>query len=72
VIHLKAPGRRQSKVEMFEGDGCVYAGTEVEHWREAFSADGYIQLFLHFIATQGPNYPTHAFDGRPRLGAGYR
>jgi hypothetical protein len=72
VIHLKAPDRRQDKVAMLEGDGCVYAGTEVEHWREPFTVDGYIQLFLHFIATKGANYPTHAFDGRPRLGARYR
>ncbi len=72
VIHLKAPNRKESKAEMFEGDGCIYAGTEVEHWRKPFSADGYIQLFLHFIATHGPNYPAHAFDGRPRLGAAYR
>ncbi len=69
IIHLKPPNLNEIKVEMFEGDGCVYAGTEVEHWREPFRTGGYIQLFLHFIAKRGRNYPALLFDGRARLGA---
>ena len=71
VVHLKAPNLKQTKVEMFEGDGCVYAGTEVEHWRERFRVGGYIQLFLHFIAKGGRNYPKLMFDGRECLGASF-
>jgi hypothetical protein len=71
VVHLKPPNFDETKVEMFEGDGCVYAGTEVEHWRERFRVGGYIQLFLHFIAKHGRNYPKLMFDGRECLGAGY-
>jgi len=70
VVHLKPPNFDETKVEMFEGDGCVYAGTEVEHWRERFRVGGYIQLFLHFIAKHGRNYPKLMFDGRKCLGAG--
>ena len=69
VMYLKPPHAKEAKVEMREGDGCVYAGTEVEHWRERFRVDGYIQLFLHFIARHGPHYPKLLFDGRERLGA---
>ena len=72
VIHLKAPDARETRVEMREGDGCVYAGTEVEHWRERFRVDGYIQLFLHFVSKRGRNYPKLVFDGRECLGAEYR
>ena len=72
VVHLKPPKADETKVEMFEGDGCVYAGTEVEHWRERFRAGGYIQLFLHFIAKHGRNYPKLRFDGRECLGAAPR
>jgi hypothetical protein len=68
VIHLKPPGLKETKVEMLEGDGCVYAGIEVEHWRERFRVDGYIQLFLHFISRRGPYYPKLLFDGREGLG----
>jgi len=70
VVRLKPPNFDETKVEMFEGDGCVYAGTEVEHWRERFRVGGYIQLFLHFIAKHGRNYPKQMFDGRECLGAG--
>jgi hypothetical protein len=70
VVFLKPPDFKEIKVEMFEGDGCVYAGTEVEHWRERFRIGGYIQLFLHFIAKHGRNYPKLVFDGRECLGAG--
>ena len=68
VMYLKAPHAKEAKVEMLEGDGCIYAGTEVEHWRKRFRVDGYIQLFLHFVARGGPHYPDLLFDGRERLG----
>jgi hypothetical protein len=68
VMYLKPHGAEETRVEMREGDGCVYAGSEVEHWRKRFRVDGYIQLFLHFIARRGPHYPELLFDGRERLG----
>ena len=68
VMYLKPPHAKEAKVEMLEGDGCVYSGTEVEHWRKRFRVEGYIQLFLHFIAQRGPHYPDLLFDGRDRLG----
>src|SRR3989442_250174 len=71
VLHLKPPKFNETKVEMFEGDACVYAGTEVEHWRERFRIGGYIQLFLHFVAKHSPNYPKLMFDGRECLGADF-
>lgn len=69
LIRLKAPGASEVKVEMWEGDGCVYAGTEVEHWRDKFRVRGYTQLFLHFITRRGRHYPALVFDGRERLGS---
>ncbi len=72
VMYLKAPHGKEAKVEMLEGDGCIYAGTEVEHWRKQFRVDGYIQLFLHFVARRGPHYPDLLFDGRERLGSTVR
>lgn len=68
VLFLKAPDGKVKKIEMREGDGCVYAGTELEHWRERFRVGGYTQLFLHFISRRGPNYPALLYDGREGLG----
>lgn len=72
IMYLKPPHAEEAKVEMLEGDGCVYAGPEVEHWRNRFRVGGYIQLFLHFIARRGPHYPKLLFDGRERLGTEVR
>jgi hypothetical protein len=72
VLFLKPPDAEETSVEMLEGDGCVYAGNEVEHWREPFQVDGYIQLFLHFIPKQSRHYPKMMFDGRRCLGAIYQ
>jgi hypothetical protein len=69
VIHLQSPSSNDTEVKMLEGDACVYAGCEVEHWRERFRVGGYIQLFLHFITKRGENYPALLFDGRECLGA---
>ena len=68
IVYLKPPNARATKVAMREGDGCIYAGAEIEHWRERFQVDGYVQLFLHFISKSGPYYPEHLFDGRRCLG----
>ena len=68
-MYLKAPHAKETKVEMLEGDGCIYAGTEVEHWRDKFRVSGYAQLFLHFIRRRGRHYPELVFDGRERLGS---
>jgi hypothetical protein len=68
VVYFKSANSHVTKVAMREGDGCIYAGAELEHWRDRFKTDGYIQLFLHFISKSGPYYPEHLFDGRPFLG----
>jgi hypothetical protein len=69
VIYLKPPNSRTKKIAMREGDGCVYAGAEIEHWRDRFRVDGYIQLFLHFISKSGPHFPDYLYDGRQFLGS---
>ena len=71
VLHVKPPNMPEATVEMFEGDGCVYAGIEVEHWRDSIPEDGYIQLFLHFIDRHGEHFPELTYDKRRYLGAPY-
>jgi hypothetical protein len=68
TIYLKPPCSNEIKVEMFEGDGCIYVGTQVEHWRDPFDIEGYIQLFLHYIRKDNPDYARLVYDGREFLG----
>jgi hypothetical protein len=69
TLYLKPPQKKEVKVEMWEGDGCIYAGVEVEHWRDPFPSDGYTQLFLHFISKTGKYFPEQLYDKRGHLGS---
>lgn len=48
------------------GDGVIYRGTEIEHWREAFAGDSAAQVFLHYVDQAGP-HAAWRFDKRPGL-----
>jgi hypothetical protein len=57
-------------VNLKPGDGVIYRGCEVEHWRDMFVApegSWQTQVFLHYVDAKGPNYKCE-FDGRPDLG----
>jgi len=53
------------KVLLHPGDMLIYKGCELEHWREAFTGEYCVQVFLHYNR-QGKN--DNEFDGRPFLG----
>jgi PKHD-type hydroxylase len=48
-------------IYMEQGDALLYKGCEVEHHRKIFEGDEYIQIFLHYVNTDGP-YKDHVFD----------
>lgn len=48
-------------LNLMPGDGCVYEGCKVEHWRETFKGEEYVQIFLHYVDADGP-YKSQAFD----------
>lgn len=57
-----------TRIDMAEGDGVVYKGCDIEHWRN--KCDGPVnyysgQVFLHFVDANGP-YVAHAGDNSVR------
>ena len=54
-------------LELNPGDGAVYLGCEVEHWREEFKGDWCSQVFLHYVDKNGP-YKSHYKDQRIHFG----
>ena len=50
-----------TKVNQNPGDGVVYKGCEIDHWREAFEGDEYTQVFLHYVDVNGP-HKDHQYD----------
>jgi PKHD-type hydroxylase len=43
------------------GDGVLYKGCEIEHWRPEFTGDEYVQVFLHYVDSDGP-HKEHVYD----------
>jgi hypothetical protein len=58
--------RKTIKIDLNAGDGLIYLGCEVEHWREKFEGQYIVQTFLHYnnASSKKPNL----WDGRPHLG----
>lgn len=49
------------------GDGLIYAGPLVKHWREPLESNAYVQAFFHYVYADGPN-ASLKFDGRAAIG----
>ena len=56
------------RVDLKIGDMLIYAGCELEHWREIFQGNICSQVFLHYNHAHGPFAVTNLFDKRPMLG----
>lgn len=55
------------KILLEPGQGCIYSGCELYHWREPIECDWMMQTFFHYVRANGP-FKDHLFDGRPVLG----
>jgi hypothetical protein len=58
----------KKEITLNPGDGIVYMGEKLVHWRNKFTGDHCAQAFLHYIDIDGPHYPEHAYDKRPNIG----
>lgn len=57
-------------VTMSPGDGVIYRGCELTHWREQLEVpegSWHVQAFFHYVDANGPN-ATSKFDSRPYIG----
>lgn len=53
-------------VELHSGQGILYQGCKIAHWREPFAGSEQYQLFLHYVLADGPNAHL-ANDNREKL-----
>tara|TARA_R110002051_G_scaffold114128_1_gene186686 strand:+ start:1489 stop:2043 length:555 start_codon:yes stop_codon:yes gene_type:complete len=42
------------KIDLNPGDGVLYRGCELSHWRSKFKGDEHIQIFVHYVDKYGP------------------
>lgn len=50
------------KLKLNDGDAVIYKGCDLEHWREHFTGDYQIQVFLHYVDANG-KYKNFKDDG---------
>lgn len=63
------PNAKPSSYLTKPGDAVVYEGCNYSHWREPYDGEKCMQVFLHYIRTNG-QYKAFALDGRKYLGQG--
>lgn len=49
-----------------KGDGVIYKGCEIPHWRDKYKGEWQTQAFFHFVDAEG-DHKDHAFDKRRGL-----
>jgi len=69
VKEIHRPGAPKGiQVDLKVGDMLIYAGHDLEHWREPFEGSVCSQVFLHYNHANGPFAKNNLFDKRPLLG----
>lgn len=56
------------KVNLEPSDMLIYSGSELEHWREKFTGNICVQVFLHYNDLDGKFKFVNNYDHRPMLG----
>ena len=56
------------EVNLNPGDMLVYRGDLLEHWREEYTGNYCVQVFLHYNNKSTKGAEENALDRRPHLG----
>jgi hypothetical protein len=51
------------------GDGVLYQGSQIAHWREPYAGTTQVQCMLFFVRKDDPNVDMLKYDGRTAIGA---
>lgn len=54
-------------IELEPGEGVIYMGCKLKHWREEFKGDWSAQVFLHYVDQEG-EYADYKWDKKVFLG----
>jgi hypothetical protein len=66
-VGFEAADGRRLEFDLGPGDAVLYRGVDLLHWRSGCPVDWYAQVFLHYVAADGP-HAAEAYDRRDRLG----
>jgi alkylated DNA repair dioxygenase AlkB len=54
-IYIQKPDGEEISLDLNTGDAMLYLGCEGDHWRERYQGREYVQVFLHYVRSRGPN-----------------
>lgn len=58
-LWIQKPNKEEVSFNLEPGDAVLYLGCEAEHWRDELKSGSLVQVFLHYVLTNGPR--SHAF-----------
>jgi hypothetical protein len=62
-IFFQKPDGTESSVTLQPGNAALYLGYDAEHWREPYEGDELVQVFLHYVRSNGEK-AGFAFDNK--------
>jgi Rps23 Pro-64 3,4-dihydroxylase Tpa1-like proline 4-hydroxylase len=54
-IYIQKENGEEVSLDLDTGDAMMYLGCNADHWRERFEGKEYVQVFLHYVRSRGPN-----------------
>jgi Rps23 Pro-64 3,4-dihydroxylase Tpa1-like proline 4-hydroxylase len=54
-IYIQKPDGEEISLDLNTGDAMLYRGDVADHWRDKFEGKEYVQVFLHYVRSRGPN-----------------
>lgn len=52
-IHIQKPDGNEAALNLRPGDAMMYLGCEADHWRECFTGQNHVQVFIHYVRAHG-------------------
>lgn len=53
-IWIQKPNKDEVSLDLKPGDAMMYLGCVAEHWRDKLENGSFVQVFLHYVLTNGP------------------
>ena len=54
-LYIRDPEKGPTPIYIEPGDALIYKGVEIPHWREPFTGQSCVQVFLHYVRMDGPH-----------------
>ena len=68
-IYIEKPDGNAVALNLGPGEAVMYLGCDTDHWREQYTGQNHVQVFLHYVRAYGPRAYTFFNIAKTRPGA---